>query len=39
MATKTSLDMQVFLIDTTHTLMGIGPCGTQTPEYGTHTYV
>ena len=31
--------MQVFLIETTQKLMGVGPGGTQTPEYGTHTYV
>ena len=29
----------MLLLSTTHTLMGVGLCGTQTPEYGTHTYV
>ena len=31
------LDMYVLLLSTAHTQMGVGLCGTQTPEYGTHT--
>ena len=31
--------MYMLLLSTTHTLMGVGLCGPQTPEYGTHTYV